>query len=104
MKRQLGILPVVLLLAACGSGTSDAPVADEGAVAGGEVLDGSISDAMIPHDQIRSQSPRAEPEASEGGSSAAAPAAKADGDESQAETDPAPANTDADADTDGAEE
>lgn len=70
----LTILPC-LLLAACGGG-GDEPQGDggDGRTATGEVLEGSISDAMIPLDQVKSQAPLAKPEAkpTEAGAGAAA--------------------------------
>ncbi len=60
MKPFVAILPCLLLLAACGSD----PAADQGAggqgSAAGEVLEGSISDDMLPLDTIRSQAPSLE--------------------------------------------
>ncbi len=54
MKRIGVILPSVLALAACGG--DPGPSADGGS-ASGEVLEGSISDAMLPLDTLQSQSP-----------------------------------------------
>jgi len=54
LKRIGVFLPLVLALAACGG--DPAPSAD-GASASGEVLEGSISDAMLPLDSVQSQSP-----------------------------------------------
>lgn len=72
-NRILAIGPVctALLLAACGSETEDVPVDDDRA-AEGEVLGGSISDAMIPLDQLKSQSPplREDPASGDGEASA----------------------------------
>jgi len=53
VKRIGVILPLVLALAACGG--DPAPSADGGS-ASGEVLEGSISDAMLPLDTVQSQS------------------------------------------------
>lgn len=53
MKRHAVILAAALALAACGS--DPAPSGD--ATASGEVLEGSISDAMLPLDSVQSQSP-----------------------------------------------
>ena len=47
-------LPLLVLLAGCGG---DAP-ADDGRAASGEVLEGSISDDMLPLDRLRSEPPR----------------------------------------------
>ncbi len=57
-------VPLLLLLAACGS--DGAPGEDAGEAAG-EVMEGTISDAMLPLDQTRSQAPLAEPEPGEVG-------------------------------------
>lgn len=45
---------LILGLAACNQGKKDA-----GGKAAGEVLPGSVSDAMLPYDQVRSQPPLA---------------------------------------------
>ena len=72
------ILASFALLAGCGD---DAPATDaEGREASGEVLEGSISDDMLPIEGVRSQPPLADPEAepvtaSVGGASASSPAA-----------------------------
>ncbi|MEZ5694050.1 MAG: hypothetical protein R3D99_09455 [Altererythrobacter sp.] len=70
MKRLVPVLAATALLAAC-SGSDDAPAAADGASAQGEILEGSISDEMIPVDQVRSQSPRAASEPDETGGSSA---------------------------------
>ena len=57
--RPLLPLAIAALLAACG----DEPAADDGRAAQGEVLEGTISDAMLPLDTVRSQPPLAQPEA-----------------------------------------
>lgn len=56
MKRLLAFAPV-LLLAAC----EDQPAAstEQGGAASGEILAGSVSDAMIPLDQLTSEAPLA---------------------------------------------
>lgn len=58
-----------LALAACGG---DAP-ADDGRSATGEVLEGTISDAMLPTDRVRSEAPLAPEPAARGEGSAAQP-------------------------------
>ena len=63
-----------LLLVACGG---DPAPADEGASASGEILPSSISDAMIPTDQLRSQPPLMDP--SPGTDGAAAPGGQGEG-------------------------
>lgn len=61
------ILPAALLLASCGS--EDAERVDDGeAEASGEVLEGTISDEMLPLDEVRSQAPLAEADPEESGS------------------------------------
>lgn len=56
---RLLVLPALCLLAAaCEDQAADAPAAQGGA-ASGEVLAGSISDAMIPLDQLESEAPLA---------------------------------------------
>jgi len=47
-----------MLLAACGGETP----AEDGSAATGEVLEGTISDAMLPTDRVRSEAPLAKPE------------------------------------------
>ena len=77
-------LAACLALAAC----QDAPVEDsEGAAAMGEVLEGSISDDMIPLGELRSQPPMApsEPVAGAGGTTAAADGEEAAADAASAE-------------------
>ncbi|HSG55823.1 MAG TPA: hypothetical protein VLA45_10220 [Paracoccaceae bacterium] len=54
LSRLIPVAALVLLLAAC---TDDAPAEDEGGSASGEVLPGSISDAMIQSDSLQSQPP-----------------------------------------------
>lgn len=66
MKRIGVILPSVLALAACGG--DPAPSANGGA-ASGEVLEGSITDAMLPLDTVQSHSPLLEKLPSESASS-----------------------------------
>lgn len=59
-SRLLLPLPAAIMLAACQAGSSDE---DDGRAASGEVLEGTISDAMLPLDTVRSQPPLAEPRA-----------------------------------------
>jgi hypothetical protein len=54
-------LPVALLLLAACQSEPDALTAEGGGQAEGEVLGGSISDEMIPLEQLRSQAPLAPP-------------------------------------------
>jgi nitrous oxide reductase accessory protein NosL len=56
------LLPGAALLAACGGETpSEKTPVEEGRDAQGEVVGGTISDAMIPIDRLRSQSPAVRP-------------------------------------------
>lgn len=70
-------LAVLFALSACGGGTEQA--ANERKTAAGEVLGGTISDAMLPLDTVRSASPplreapRAEPGAAKPGAPGDAP-------------------------------
>jgi len=57
-KRLVFLIPLALL-AAC---TDNAPSNDSRS-ASGEVLDGTISDAMLPIDTVQSEPPLADPEA-----------------------------------------
>ena len=97
-KRLL--LPLIPLawLAAC----NDAP-ADEGRAATGEVLEGTISDAMLPVDRVTSEPPLEDPEAfaevqqkaAEGAAEAGGAAEASEDDEGESasdETEPAPAD------------
>lgn len=65
-----------LLLAACAEEKVAEPQPAENRDASGEVLEGSISDAMIPMDQLRSQPPRMKVAPAEGGSEEAAEGAE----------------------------
>ena len=56
MKRA-PILALVILVAGCGD--QAAAPAEQGGAASGEVLAGSVSDAMIPLDQLESEAPLA---------------------------------------------
>jgi len=60
VKRPFLALPVLALLAGCGG---DAPAGDDSRAASGEVLEGTISDAMLPVDRVRSEPPLEDPEA-----------------------------------------
>jgi len=55
---RAAVLALVLLAAAC-TEEAAAPPAQQGVRAAGEVLPGSISDAMIPLEQLESQAPLA---------------------------------------------
>lgn len=81
MKQLAVIVPVILALTACGSDPVPEPDGD-GAVSG-EVLEGTISDAMLPLDTVQSQSPALEKVPSEDGDSDAATADEDDAEESE---------------------
>jgi hypothetical protein len=66
LPRLLAAATLAALLAAC---NGDAPEEGE---ATGEVLEGTISDEMLPLDQVRSEAPLADPTGTRGGSEAAA--------------------------------
>src|SRR6478735_7682918 len=59
-KRLLLALPALALLAACGG---NAPAGNDSRAASGEVLEGTISDGMLPVDRVRSEPPLEDPEA-----------------------------------------
>lgn len=59
VKRAIPVLAVLALLAACGGEAST----DDGRAASGEVLEGTITDAMLPVDRVRSEPPLEDPEA-----------------------------------------
>ncbi len=58
-KRLLLALPPLALLAACGGQSTG----NDSRAASGEVLEGTISDAMLPTDRVRSEPPLEDPEA-----------------------------------------
>jgi hypothetical protein len=62
VKRLLLALPALALLAACGG---NAPAGNDRRAASGEVLEGTISDDMLPIDRVRSEPPLEDPEAFE---------------------------------------
>lgn len=85
----IAILPAVFALAACGGQAPDR--SEDAREAEGEVLGGSISDEMLPLDQLRSQSPvlraaRAEQEGEAGEEG------EATGEDGAATGEPAPAD------------
>ena len=59
VKRAVPVLAALALLAACGGETPT----DDSRAASGEVLEGTISDAMLPVDRVRSEPPLEDPEA-----------------------------------------
>jgi hypothetical protein len=60
VKRLLLALPALALLVACGG---NAPAGNDSRAASGEVLEGTISDEMLPVDRVRSEPPLEDPEA-----------------------------------------
>ena len=90
-KRLLLALPALALLAACGgSKTSE----NDGRAASGEVLEGTISDEMLPVDQVRSEPPLEDPEAfAKAISAAEGTAAPAQGEDGAERATPAPQGT-----------
>lgn len=91
---RISLLPALALLAACGEQTPERT--DDAREAEGEVLGGTISDEMLPLDQLRSQSPilRDAPSAPVEDSEAEA-GDSADGDDGAAPAQPAPASEEA---------
>lgn len=84
MRHAFPLLALTVLLAACGGAKKD-----EGAgTAAGEILPGSVSDAMLPLDTVRSQAPLA-PKAESTGSSDQAEASAAASDAAPAAEAPA---------------
>ena len=57
-KRPILMMLPLALLAACGEEPTD-----DGRAASGEVLEGTISDAMLPLDRVQSEPPLEDPEA-----------------------------------------
>jgi hypothetical protein len=97
MNRNLplALLPIALL-AACGGGKDKA---EKGGGAAGQVAEGTISDAMLPLDTVKSEPPLAAPESlasgspgakAKGGAAAAADAAADTGPSPNAGTTPSP--------------
>ena len=82
-RRIIAVLFAVLSLAACNK------PGNERRQAAGEILEGSVSDAMIHTDQVRSEGPYAAPEAAKaekGGKAAGKKAAAKRADEASDET------------------
>jgi hypothetical protein len=79
-KRPIVLLLPLALLAACGE-----EAVDDGRAASGEVLEGTISDAMLPLDRVQSEPPLEDPEAfAEVQEKAAAQATRGEGEEGEA--------------------
>ncbi len=94
MTRWIAAAFLALTLTACGG--DEAKKADGAGTAQGEVLPGSVSDAMVPLDQVKSQAPLA-PKAEGGDRKDAKATDKPKGDTATkpaAEPEPAPAEED----------
>lgn len=90
-RLPAALIPLALL-AGCGEEPVAEPTDNDGRTAAGEVIGGTISDAMLPLDTVRSQAPRAvvESEAGSGepgGDAATAAASEADPAEPAADSD-----------------
>lgn len=85
MTRGLPALAALLLLSACGGGADDQSDEDE-RTASGEVLEGSISDAMIAQEELTSQPPRLKdaPRSATGDDAAESDADASEGEEGEA--------------------
>jgi hypothetical protein len=81
-SRLITVVVLAILLPAC-----NGDAAEEGEVTG-EVLEGTISDEMLPLDQVRSEAPLADPTGARDGSGAAASDAP-DAQPAQTEAEPA---------------
>ena len=96
MKRIITAATITLLLAACQDKAATPPAGDEAQTAEGEVLGGSISDAMLPLDTVTSQPPplrERSAAASPAASDSAEPQEGADEAEPEAEVETEPAET-----------
>ena len=80
MIRSVSTLIALGLLAACGG---EAEPVVENADAGGDVLEGSISDAMLPLDTLTSQSPPLEDQGDEDGGSGETGASASDNEDGE---------------------
>jgi hypothetical protein len=90
LTRFLAPLVPLALLAACG----DEPAEDGDRSASGEVLEGTISDAMLPLDQVQSKPPLLAPERAPAARDASGPSVAGGADE-EAETADEPAESEA---------
>ena len=87
LHRLISLAALALLLPACG----DDGAPQEGEVTG-EVLEGTISDAMLPLDQVRSEAPLADPSgAGRGSGDSSAARGTEPADDAEAVADDAPA-------------
>lgn len=100
-RLPAALIPLALL-AGCGEEPVAEPTDNDGRAAEGEVLSGTISDAMLPLDTVRSQAPRAVAESGtasgEPTDAAATPSADDDGAEPAAATDEPEAEAEPDED------
>ncbi len=91
LKRLCLLIAPAALLASCGD--KQAPANDDGRSSSGEVLEGTISDAMLPVDTVRSQPPLLKIAPTSAASGAAADAQGDEAEEGEAETAPDAAAT-----------
>ena len=108
-RSLIVVLAASLALAGCGDDKAPAAEGNAGDKARGEVLGGTINDAMLPLDSVTSQSPPLREEPTDGSTAAdgddaggptpASAEASADAGEGDAERDTAPASEPAEADT-----
>jgi hypothetical protein len=87
--RLLLCFAAFALLAACG----DKPSRNDGRAASGEVLEGTISDEMLPVDRVRSEPPLEDPEAFAKAVSKGSGTGSAEGDEGAEDAEPAAEDT-----------
>lgn len=83
MARLPAILLPAMLLAACGG---DGGAEDDSRSSTGEVLEGTISDAMLPVDRVRSEPPLLRPAAPAAGDGSSAAEETAEEEDGEAET------------------
>lgn len=89
MKKAIAGLAGVLLLSACGEEPASETEGDN-REASGEVLEGTISDEMLPVDEVRSQAPLAAPDPATSGPSEQTPAPDDDGQTAPVDEEPLP--------------
>jgi hypothetical protein len=90
MRPFILVVPAAALLLSACEGEPAGPVVDGNGTAEGEVLGGTISDDMIPLEQLRSQAPLAPRTPSATGASGAAATAPTNAETGTADAAPAP--------------
>ena len=83
--RPVSVLASLMALALAGCGADKAQTAAEGADAQGEILGGTISDDMLPLDELKSKSPPMKPAPGESGAPGAAVSGDVASDEEEGE-------------------